>query len=107
MKRVAIALLLASAGTAAAAPAASRGTVHTIVLPTIATELKPGPGREKAQGYCGICHSVDYIVMQPPFPQAKWGEIVTKMIKAFGAPIPPEVAKEITAYLGTAYGTKE
>ncbi len=106
MKPFVILLLVIFAGGAfAAEPAAPKGNVHAITLPAEATELKPGPGKEKTQGYCSVCHSVDYIVMQPPFPKAKWGEIVAKMIKAFGAPIPKEVAEEITGYLGTAYGT--
>jgi hypothetical protein len=106
MKTLVIPFLLIFAGSAfAAEPAPSpRGNVHAITLPAITTELKPGPGREKVQGYCGVCHSVDYIVMQPPFAKGKWGEIVTKMIKAFGAPIPKDAAEEITGYLGTAYG---
>ncbi len=81
------------------------GQVHSISLPQIAVQLKPGPGREKTETYCAICHSVDYITMQPNFPEKKWGEIVAKMIKTFGAPIPADAAKEITAYLGAAYST--
>ncbi len=96
-------LFIFSARTAGSADGAGR--VHSITLPRIAVQLKPGTGREKAETYCAICHSVDYITMQPNFPEKKWGEIVTKMIKAFGAPIPADTAREITAYLGTAYST--
>ena len=105
MKTIIIPLLLALAATAVAAETdAPRSTIHAITLPKAATELRPGPGREKVQGYCGVCHSVDYIVMQPPFAKEKWGEIVAKMIKAFGAPIPKDAREEIVGYLGTAYG---
>ncbi len=90
-----------SAGTIGAAGVS--GQVHSITLPTIPVELKAGPGRDKAKTYCSICHSTDYITMQPSFPEKKWGEIVNKMIKVFGAPIPAEAAKEITTYLGSAY----
>lgn len=107
MKTFAVALILACAGAAAVKSTAAPASIHSITLPAPTVELKAGSGRDPTQRYCGICHSVDYIEMQPHFSQAKWGEIVTKMIKVFGAPIPPEVAKEITAYLGTAYGAKE
>src|ERR671922_27688 len=99
MKTIVIPLLLVFAGTAIAAEtAAPRGTVHSITLPKVTVELRPGPGRERAQGYCSVCHSVDYIVMQPPFTKAKWGEIVAKMVKAFGAPIPKDAQEEIVGY---------
>jgi hypothetical protein len=108
MKTFVIPLLLIFVGIASAAEtAAPRGAVHSITLPAITTELRPGPGKEKTEGYCGVCHSLDYIVMQPPFAKEKWGEIVAKMIKTFGAPIPKDAAEEITGYLGTAYGTKK
>ncbi len=88
-----------------AGAAESSGQVHSIKLPQISEKLKPGPGQERTETYCGICHSVDYITMQPKFPGKKWGEIVNKMIKVFGAPIPADTAKEITAYLGARYST--
>jgi cytochrome c5 len=108
MKTFPVLLLLVAAitfpaGTTGAAD--SSGHVHSITLPRVPVELKAGPGREKVETYCSICHSTDYIIMQPRFPEKKWGEIVNKMIKVFGAPIPAETAKEITAYLGSAYST--
>jgi cytochrome c5 len=81
----------------------SSGRVHSITLPQVPVELKAGPGRDKTETYCSICHSADYITMQPGFPEKKWGEIVNKMIKVFGAPIPADAAAQITAYLGRAY----
>ncbi|RQW83916.1 MAG: hypothetical protein EHM79_14970 [Geobacter sp.] len=40
--------------------------------------------------------------------EKRWGEIVNTMIKVYGAPIPPDVAKVIIIYLGSAYsGDKE
>jgi hypothetical protein len=108
VKAIVIPLLLIFAGGASAtSPPAHQDAVHTITLPETKTELKPGPGKELAERYCSICHSPDYIVMQPPFSREKWGEIVAKMVKAFGAPIPKEVAEQITAYLGTAYGKQK
>ncbi len=100
-----ICFILILSGTALAEQAASGGgMVRTISLPVVKIDLKPGPGMDKTAGYCSVCHSLDYITSQPAFSKEKWGEIVAKMVKVFGAPIPQDVAKEITAYLGVAYG---
>jgi hypothetical protein len=82
-----------------------KGGTHSIELPVIQTELKPGPGLDKVTTLCNICHSVDYITMQPAFPRATWTAEVNKMIKVMGAPINEEDAKTIINYLGTEYGT--
>ncbi len=80
-------------------------TTHTIELPKIKAELKAGPGLETTERYCGICHSLDYITMQPQFPRKKWNAIVNKMIKVMGAPIGEADEKVIVNYLATRYGT--
>ena len=36
-------------------------------------ELKKGPGLDKVEGNCSGCHSLDYIVMNSPFPNAALG----------------------------------
>ena len=70
-----------------------------------AIELKQAPGIDVVEGRCGACHSLDYIVMNSTFLDAgKWDAEVTKMIKAFGAPINPGDAKAITDYLKQNYG---
>jgi sulfite dehydrogenase (cytochrome) subunit B len=79
-------------------------TVHTITLPAIEVKLKPGPGQEKASTLCNICHSLEYITMQPALPKATWAAEVNKMIKVMGAPINEEDAKIITEYLSNSYG---
>ncbi|HET6421945.1 MAG TPA: hypothetical protein VFG19_17445 [Geobacteraceae bacterium] len=104
IKRVIFLVLILSGTALAGQTAASGDTVHSISLPAIRVELKPGPGMEKTSGYCGVCHSLDYITTQPAFSTEKWGETVNKMVKVFGAPIPPDAAREITGYLGSAYG---
>jgi mono/diheme cytochrome c family protein len=81
-----------------------------IALPAAAeekpVELKKAPGLEKVEGNCSGCHSLDYIVMNSPFPSAAlWDAEVTKMIKAFGAPIDDSDAKVITDYLKKNYGS--
>ena len=67
--------------------------------------LKEAPGRDAVVNNCAACHSLDYIQMNSPFPDAKlWDAEVTKMIKAFGAPIDDADAKAITDYLVKNYG---
>jgi sulfite dehydrogenase (cytochrome) subunit B len=67
--------------------------------------LKDGPGRDKVEANCASCHSVDYIVANSPFMNRQvWDAEVTKMIKAFGAPISDADAKEISEYLAKNYG---
>lgn len=68
--------------------------------------LKAGPGLDQVEGNCGVCHSLDYIQMNSPFLNAAgWNAEVTKMIKAFGAPISEADAKAIADYLAKNYGT--
>jgi mono/diheme cytochrome c family protein len=69
-------------------------------------DLKPGAGREAVEGNCAACHSLDYIPMNSPFLNAgAWNAEVTKMIKAFGAPISEADAKAIADYLAKNYGS--
>ena len=68
-------------------------------------ELKAGAGRDKVEANCVACHSLDYIVVNSPFlTRQVWDAEVTKMIKAFGAPISDADAKEIVDYLSANYG---
>jgi sulfite dehydrogenase (cytochrome) subunit B len=82
----------------------------TIALPSGAeerpVELKKAPGLDKVEGNCSGCHSLDYIVMNSPFPNAAlWDAEVAKMIKAFGAPVSDADAKIIADYLKANYGS--
>jgi sulfite dehydrogenase (cytochrome) subunit B len=84
--------------------------VAMLALPAGAEEklidLKKAPGLDKVEGNCGACHSLDYIQMNSPYPNAAlWDAEVTKMIKAFGAPISDADAKEIKDYLTKNYGS--
>lgn len=68
--------------------------------------LKKGPGLEQVEANCGACHSLDYIQMNSPFPSAAvWDAEVTKMIKAFGAPVSDADTKTIADYLKKNYGS--
>ena len=66
--------------------------------------LKPGPGSEVTQRSCALCHSTDYIVMQPLGDQKQWDGVVTKMIKVYGAPLSDADAKAVAEYLARQYG---
>jgi sulfite dehydrogenase (cytochrome) subunit B len=69
-------------------------------------DLKKAPGLDAVQNYCAACHSLDYIEMNSPYPNAAmWDAEVTKMIKAFGAPISEADAKTIADYLKKNYGS--
>ncbi len=102
-------LVLLTIATVAAMPVMIQGQgksgIHSIELPVIQTQLKPGPGLDKVTTLCNICHSVDYITMQPAFPRATWAAEVNKMIKVMGAPINEEDGKTIIDYLAANYGT--
>jgi mono/diheme cytochrome c family protein len=68
--------------------------------------LKKAPGLDKVEANCDACHSLDYIQMNSPFPNAAlWDAEVGKMIKAFGAPIDEADAKIIADYLKKNYGS--
>jgi mono/diheme cytochrome c family protein len=69
-------------------------------------ELKPGAGLNTVEAGCSGCHSLDYIQMNSPFPNAAlWDAEITKMIKAYGAPIDDADAKAIGDYLKKNYGS--
>jgi len=84
--------------------------VLTLATPALADEsqiaLRKAPGLDKVEANCAACHSLDYIPMNSPFPNAAlWDAEVTKMIKAFGAPIEDADAKAIAEYLKKNYGS--
>jgi mono/diheme cytochrome c family protein len=81
-----------------------------IAAPALAQEeavaLKKAPGLDKVEGNCAVCHSLDYIQMNSPFPNAAlWDAEITKMIKVFGAPISDADAAVIANYLKQNYGS--
>ena len=79
----------------AASPAIAQGTAIT---------LKKDTGSDIVESYCSACHSLDYILMNSPYPSAQlWDAEVTKMIKVFGAPIDDKDAQAIKGYLAKNY----
>lgn len=61
--------------------------------------FKPGPGSDIASGFCLICHSAEYVYIQPPHDSERWKEIVHKMKHVFGCPIPDEQVRPLVEYL--------
>ncbi len=95
MRLIGLLLLAAVIGGAGSSAAADEKEVN----------LKPGAGLDKVEGNCGGCHTLAYIRMNSPFLNAAgWNAEVTKMIKAYGAPISDADAKEIVDYLAKNYG---
>lgn len=80
-----------------------------IALPAAAAEqqvqLKKAPGLDKVEANCQACHTLAIPMNSPFLNAAGWGAEVTKMIKAFGAPIDDADAKAIAEYLAKNYGT--
>jgi mono/diheme cytochrome c family protein len=68
-------------------------------------KLKEAAGLDKVEANCAACHSLDYIQMNSPFLNAAgWEAEVTKMIKAYGAPVNDADAAAIADYLKNNYG---
>ena len=76
-------------------------------LPPETTKLERGPGVEIATAQCLICHSADYIAIQPPMNRATWAATVTKMKDKYGAPILPDSTNALVNYLVKTYGTEK
>ena len=65
-------------------------------------ETPPFPeheGKAEFVSYCGICHTLKYISMQPNFPPKTWEAEVNKMVAKYHAPIDSVNSKKIVAYL--------
>jgi hypothetical protein len=76
-----------------------KGSVRELNIWPEATEFPEHPGKAEFVAYCGICHSLKYITMQPDFPRKTWDAEVTKMITKFKAPIDSVTGKKIVEYL--------
>ncbi len=74
-------------------------TYRSITFPTDPFSFQSGKGQEVANTYCLICHSADYIYMQPEHSEKKWKAIITKMKRVFGCPIPQDQIPALSTYL--------
>lgn len=73
-------------------------------LPPETSRFKPDAGAELAIGNCLLCHSADYVDMQPPLDREAWKAIVEKMRAKYGAPLPAEMVDPVVEYLTRNYG---
>ncbi len=86
---------------------AARAAEVSITLPAETAIFRPGKGAELVQANCLMCHSADYISMQPPMPRKFWEATVKKMKEKFGAPAPAESFAALAEYLTAAYGVPD
>jgi hypothetical protein len=81
--------------------------VYSIVLPRDERILVPlGPNSDKFDALCMQCHSLRLVLNQPHLPEKKWGEVVHKMVAAYGAALSPEKEKDVVVYLNSIRGLK-
>lgn len=74
-------------------------TPHPPIATNIMTKLPEAPGYASFEKNCLSCHSARYVQMQPNFSEKTWLNIVTKMKKNFGAPVPDSAVNGIVQYL--------
>nr|BFD44863.1 hypothetical protein FFPRI1PSEUD_63620 [Pseudomonas sp. FFPRI_1] len=78
----------------------------SLELPAETARYEPSslPGYAIANAKCSICHSADYIQLQPPgMSLQQWRGEVAKMQHAFGAPVDDREGDAIAAYLEQTY----
>lgn len=78
-----------------------------IQLPPDVVQLKPSPlpGYAKAKANCTMCHSAEYMRMQPPnAARPYWDAMVHRMKTVFKAPVADADMPEIVDYLASTYG---
>jgi cytochrome c551/c552 len=83
---------------------AATATALDIKLPPETTAFKQDVGAEIANGQCLTCHSVEYVVIQPPMQRMFWKAEVQKMQQKYGAPIPEQQVEAVVDYLTRNYG---
>jgi sulfite dehydrogenase len=81
-----------------------RAAALDIQLPPETVAFKQDVGAEIANGQCLTCHSVEYVVIQPPMQRAFWKAEVVKMQQKYGAQIPEEQVEAVVNYLTKNYG---
>jgi cytochrome c551/c552 len=75
-----------------------------IHLPPETGAFKQAAGAEIANGQCLTCHSVEYVLIQPPMQRAFWKAEVQKMQQKYGAQIPDDQVEKVVDYLTSNYG---
>jgi sulfite dehydrogenase len=83
---------------------AMRAVALDIQLPAETGAFKQAAGAELANGQCLTCHSVEYVIIQPPMQRAFWKAEVAKMQQKYGAQIPEAQVEPVVDYLTKNYG---
>ena len=82
----------------------ARAPALDIKLPPETMAFKQDLGAEIANGQCLTCHSVEYVLIQPPMQRAFWKAEVVKMQQKYGAQIPDNQVEAVVDYLAKNYG---
>ena len=85
-------------------------TPKSITLPPDGVSLRPSPlpGYAKAQADCVVCHSAEYMIMQPPNAGRPYWDAMTKRMKTvFKAPFDDADIPLIVDYLSATYGNQK
>lgn len=69
------------------------------IYPDPPPEFPEHEGKDAFMAYCGICHTLKYIAVQPKLSPEAWKAEVHKMVDKFGAPIDSADCTKITNYL--------
>jgi sulfite dehydrogenase len=94
-------LIALGAGWAILCAHAAELTIH---LPPEVNSFKQDAGAEIANAQCLICHSVEYVTIQPKMQRAFWKAGVQKMQQKYGAPITDAQVEPLVDYLVRNYG---
>lgn len=79
---------------------AVNGSVREMnIYPDPPPEFPEHEGKDAFMAYCGICHSLKYIAIQPKLSPEAWKAEVHKMVDRYGAPIDSADCTKITNYL--------
>lgn len=78
-----------------------------IELPREVDTFPGGAGAQLANTHCLICHSADYVKIQPPLARAAWKASVQKMQQKYGAAIPEDQIEPLAAYLTKTFGSEK
>jgi cytochrome c551/c552 len=107
MKRLSFAIARWMSPTCAMLMATALVHAADVQLPPETAKLRESslPGHAVAMQKCGVCHSADYVDYQPPnMTKAQWTAEMTKMQRAYGAPISDDEVKLLGIYLAATYG---
>ncbi|MHB8521648.1 MAG: SorB family sulfite dehydrogenase c-type cytochrome subunit [Limisphaerales bacterium] len=77
-----------------------------IELPPETASFKPASGSALANGQCLTCHSMEYVLTQPPMPRTFWASEVKKMRQTYGASITEEQIEPLVSYLAENFGVR-